>query len=69
MFVGVGSDEAIDLLMRIFCKPGEDKILTTPPTYGMYKVCANVNDVEIVQVPLTPDFDLQIPEVRFSLRF
>ena len=64
IFVGVGSDEAIDLLMRIFCRPGVDKILTTPPTYGMYKVCAKVNDVEIVNVPLTPDFDVVIPEVR-----
>jgi histidinol-phosphate aminotransferase len=66
IFVGVGSDEAIDLLMRIFCRPGIDKILTTPPTYGMYKVCAKVNDVEIVNVPLTPDFDVRIPEVRKS---
>ena len=64
IFVGVGSDEAIDLLIRIFCKPGDENILTTPPTYGMYKVCANVNDVDIINVPLTPDFDLQIPEVR-----
>jgi len=65
IFVGVGSDEAIDLLIRIFCKPGEgnDCIMTTPPTYGMYKVCANVNDVDIVNVPLTPDFDLQIDEM------
>ena len=38
IFVGVGSDEAIDLLIRIFCKPGEDSIIVTPPTYGMYKV-------------------------------
>ena len=64
IFVGVGSDEAIDLLLRIFCAPGKDAIMTTPPTYGMYKVCANVNDVQIVNVPLTPDFDLRIPEVR-----
>jgi histidinol-phosphate aminotransferase len=63
IFVGVGSDEAIDLLMRIFCRPGIDKILTTPPTYGMYKVCAKVNDVEMVNVPLTPAFDLVVPEV------
>jgi histidinol-phosphate aminotransferase len=63
VFVGVGSDEAIDLLMRIFCKPGEDQIMTTPPTYGMYNVSANINDVQIVQVPLTKDFDLRIPEV------
>lgn len=63
IFVGVGSDEAIDLLMRIFCKPGEDSIMITPPTYGMYKVSAHVNDVGIVQVPLTEDFDLRIPEM------
>jgi len=63
LFIGVGSDEAIDMLMRIFCTPGKDNIMTTPPTYGMYKVCANVNDVEIVQVPLTPEFDLRIPEM------
>ena len=48
LFVGVGSDEAIDLLMRIFCQPAADNILITPPTYGMYKVCAKVNDVEVL---------------------
>mmetsp|Transcript_35888 Transcript_35888/g.61227 ORF Transcript_35888/g.61227 Transcript_35888/m.61227 type:complete len:395 (-) Transcript_35888:234-1418(-) len=68
VFCGVGSDEAIDLLIRIFCAPGAtngggEAILITPPTYGMYKVCANVNDVAIQTVPLTPDFDLQIPEI------
>ena len=71
VFVGVGSDEAIDLLMRIFCTPGAgtggDNILITPPTYGMYKVCAKVNDVEIVSAPLTPDFDLDIPTVSFCI--
>lgn len=66
IFVGVGSDEAIDLLMRIFCIPSQDAILITPPTYGMYKVSAKVNDADIVNVPLTPDFDLRIPEVRSS---
>jgi len=63
IFVGVGSDEAIDLLMRIFCQPGQDEILITPPTYGMYKVCAKVNDVAINSVPLTEDFDLQVPKM------
>eukprot|EP00752_Nemacystus_decipiens_P003177 g2940.t1 len=63
IFVGVGSDEAIDLLIRIFCSPGEDTIIVTPPTYGMYKVCAKVNDVEIQQVPLTPDYDVVVSEV------
>ncbi|KAG5177008.1 histidinol-phosphate transaminase [Tribonema minus] len=56
IFVGVGSDEAIDLLIRIFCEPGKDAILTTPPTYGMYKVCAKVNDVAVQTAPLTPEF-------------
>ena len=52
LFVGVGSDEAIDALLRCFCTPGRDKILTCPPTYGMYAVSAQVNDIEIVKVPL-----------------
>lgn len=52
LFVGVGSDEAIDALLRAFCTPGKDKILTCPPTYGMYAVSAHVNDVGIVKVPL-----------------
>jgi len=63
IFVGVGSDEAIDLLMRIFCAPTTDAIMTTPPTYGMYKVCAAINDVQVITVPLTPSFDLRIPEM------
>ncbi|EEH20156.1 histidinol-phosphate transaminase [Paracoccidioides brasiliensis Pb03] len=52
LFVGVGSDEAIDALLRCFCRPGQDQILTCPPTYGMYSVSAQVNDVSIVKVPL-----------------
>jgi len=63
IFVGVGSDEAIDLIMRVFCKPGKDRILVTPPTYGMYKVSAKTNDVGIVAVPLTPDFSVRVPEI------
>lgn len=55
LFVGVGSDEAIDALLRAFCTPGKDKILTCPPTYGMYSVSAQVNDVGIVKVPLDVD--------------
>lgn len=64
LFVGVGSDEAIDALLRCFCAPGRDKILTCPPTYGMYAVSAQVNDLQIVEVPLnTADaFSLQ-PEL------
>ena len=55
LFVGVGSDEAIDALLRAFCTPGKDKILTCPPTYGMYAVSAQVNDVEVTKVPLDVD--------------
>ncbi|KAJ7735087.1 pyridoxal phosphate-dependent transferase [Mycena maculata] len=52
IFLGVGSDEIIDLLMRVCVAPGKDKILTTPPTYGMYSVCAQINDVAVVKCPL-----------------
>lgn len=52
VFLGVGSDEVIDLIMRVCCRPEHDKILITPPTYGMYSVTAQVNDVGIVKVPL-----------------
>ncbi|OCH93934.1 histidinol-phosphate aminotransferase [Obba rivulosa] len=52
VFLGVGSDEVIDLLMRVCVAPEREKILTTPPTYGMYAVCAQVNDVGIVKIPL-----------------
>ncbi|KAK2776796.1 histidinol-phosphate aminotransferase [Colletotrichum kahawae] len=54
VFVGVGSDEAIDALLRCFCAPGKDRILTCSPTYGMYSVSAQINDVSIVKVPLKP---------------
>lgn len=54
LFVGVGSDEAIDALLRCFCVPGKDRILVCPPTYGMYSVSAHVNDVGLVKVPLLP---------------
>ncbi|GAA6005653.1 histidinol-phosphate transaminase [Rhodotorula paludigena] len=51
-FLGVGSDEVIDLLFRIGCIPGRDRVLVCPPTYGMYSVCAQVNDVDVVKVNL-----------------
>ena len=56
VFTGNGSDEVIDLLMRMFCNPGIDNIIILPPTYGMYSVSAAINDVEIREVPLTKDF-------------
>jgi histidinol-phosphate aminotransferase len=59
IFLGNGSDEAIDLLYRAFCNPGKDNVILLPPTYGMYEVSASINDVEIRRVPLTSDFQLQ----------
>ncbi|MGN8224850.1 histidinol-phosphate transaminase [Gracilimonas sp. BCB1] len=59
VFVGVGSDEAIDLLFRIFCNPGKDRVIVNPPTYGMYKVSANINDIQVDEVLLTEGFQLQ----------
>jgi histidinol-phosphate aminotransferase len=68
IFLGVGSDEAIDMIMRIFCAPGKDSILITPPTYGMYSVCAKVNDVEVQKVPLSPEFDVVVEDVLAAVR-
>lgn len=58
IFLGNGSDEAIDLVYRIFCNPGKDNVVAIAPTYGMYKVCADINDVEYRGVPLTEDWQL-----------
>jgi histidinol-phosphate aminotransferase len=55
IFLGNGSDEAIDILFRAFCNPGLDNIIICPPTYGMYEVSANINDVKITKVPLTAE--------------
>lgn len=58
IFIGNGSDEAIDLAFRIFCEPGKDKALTFVPTYGMYEVSANINNVELIKLPLDEDFQM-----------
>lgn len=65
----MGSDEAIDALLRCFCRPGKDRILTCPPTYGMYAVSAQVNDVGIVKVPLlpAPEFGIDVPKISEAL--
>jgi histidinol-phosphate aminotransferase len=60
IFLGNGSDEAIDLLFRIFCKGGESNVITCPPTYGMYKVSSSIHNVENIEVPLTEDFQLDL---------
>jgi len=59
-FLGNGSDEAIDLLYRAFCEPGKDNVIILPPTYGMYEVSANINNVEIRKVNLLSNFQLDL---------
>jgi len=58
IILGNGSDEVIDLLFRAFCEPGKDEAIIFPPTYGMYQVCADVNNVKTKKVPLTSDFEV-----------
>lgn len=60
VFLGNGSDEAIDLVIRAFCEPQQDNIVSIDPTYGMYSVCAHVNNVEFRKVLLTPSFELDV---------
>ena len=67
LLVGRGSDEAIDLLVRAFCRAGRDAILIQPPTFGMYAVCARVQDAGIVEVPLAADFTLDVDAVLAAL--
>ncbi|MFD2998958.1 histidinol-phosphate transaminase [Pontibacter toksunensis] len=68
IFLGNGSDEAIDLLFRMVCRPGEDAMLHLPPTYGMYEVSANLNDVAMEAVQLTPDFQLPVEELLAQVK-
>ena len=60
IFLGNGSDECIDLLYRCFCNPGKDNVIICPPTYGMYEVSANINDIEIRKAPLLENFQLDL---------
>jgi histidinol-phosphate aminotransferase len=62
IFLGNGSDEAIDLLYRAVCRPGLDEVIVCPPTYGMYEVAARLNDIRVVKVPLTAE-NFQLDEV------
>lgn len=67
IFLGNGSDEAIDLLFRIFCEPGKDNVIIFPPTYGMYEVCAEMNDVNLKKVPLTTDYQLDLDSLEEAI--
>jgi len=67
IFLGNGSDEAIDILFRAFCNPGIDNVITLPPTYGMYEVSANINDVEIRKIKLKTDYQLDMEGISEAI--
>ena len=67
IFLGNGSDECIDILQRAFCEPGIDNVIICPPTYGMYEVCANVNNVLLKKVNLTRDFQLDLEGIENTI--
>ncbi len=63
IFMGNGSDEVIDLAFRIFCEPKNDNVIICPPTYGMYEVSANINDVEVRKINLIKEFELDVEAI------
>ena len=67
MLLGNGSDECIDLLIRAFCEPKKDNLIICPPTYGMYEVYAHINDVDVREVPLLPDFQLNLEGIEAAI--
>jgi histidinol-phosphate aminotransferase len=67
IFVGNGSDEAIDLLYRAFCEPLVDNVIICPPTYGMYETSANLNNITLKEVMLTNDFQLQVEPILAAI--
>lgn len=67
IFLGNGSDEAIDLLFRIFCEPATDNIIICPPTYGMYEVCADINNVQVKKINLQPGFQLDVQGIADAI--
>jgi len=67
IFLGNGSDECIDILIRAVCEPGKDNLLICPPTYGMYEVSANINDVAVKKVSLTPAFQLNLQAIEQAI--
>ena len=67
IFLGNGSDEAIDILFRSFCNPGVDNVILVPPTYGMYEVSANINDIEGRKVLLTNEYQLNLEGIAEAI--
>ena len=68
VLLGNGSDEVLDLIVRAFCEPNQDSILTLPPTYGMYGVLAQLNSIENIEVPLGKDFNINVDQVLKQLK-
>lgn len=68
IFLGNGSDEPIDLLFRCFCEPGVDEVILFPPTYGMYEVSANINNISCNRVLLTPEFQLDLEALESAIK-
>lgn len=68
IFLGNGSDEPIDILLRCFCEPQVDEVIIMPPTYGMYEVSANINNVTIRKVPLTPSYQIDLEQLEQSIQ-
>ena len=64
IFIGNGSDECIDILFRTFCEPGKDNIIICPPTYPMYEVSANINDIKVQNAPLLSDYQLNVAHIE-----
>ncbi|MGZ5286558.1 MAG: histidinol-phosphate transaminase, partial [Flavisolibacter sp.] len=67
ILLGNGSDECIDLLIRAFCEPQNDEVIICPPTYGMYEVCAGINNVAVKEVPLTTVFQLDMDALEAAI--
>lgn len=64
VFIGNGSDEAVDLLFRCFCNPKTDNVVVFPPTYGMYEVCATINDIAVISSPLDENFSIDLKDFK-----
>ncbi|MGB1979170.1 MAG: histidinol-phosphate transaminase [Flavobacteriaceae bacterium] len=68
LYLGNGSDEIINQLVLAFCEPGEEEILICPPTFGMYKVAAQLYQVDVCEVPLTASFQLDMPAIEAAIK-
>jgi len=68
ILLGNGSDEVLDLIFRAFCEPGKDQVICFPPTYGMYQVLADLNAIDVLQIPLTKEFLIDTKKVQSQLK-